>query len=49
MRPSIVLIMSCVILALAGCTGPGRYPATGAECNPNDPVQDMDTPYCPPT
>jgi len=48
MRLSVFLLMSCAVLALAGCAGPGRYPITGAECGPDDPVLDMDVPNCPP-
>ena len=34
------------ILALAACEGPDRYPVSGEECNPDDPVQDLDAADC---
>ncbi|SHH19904.1 hypothetical protein [Marivita hallyeonensis] len=34
------------ILAMSGCTEPDTYPVTGIECDPNDPVQDMDASEC---
>jgi len=41
-------MVSCAILALAGCAEQERYPVTGIECGPDDPVLDMDAPGCPP-
>ena len=33
-------------LAVSGCYGPGRYPVTGTECGPDDPVKDINVPAC---
>ncbi|PUB16186.1 hypothetical protein DFP92_10339 [Yoonia sediminilitoris] len=34
------------LLAVAGCSEPGRYPVSGEECAPTDPVQDMRASDC---
>lgn len=37
-----------VVLFVAGCTEQGVYPISGDRCGPNDPVQNMSVPDCPP-
>jgi hypothetical protein len=36
-----------VVLLLAACSTAERYPLTGEECAPGDPVQRLDVPPCP--
>ena len=33
-------------LFLTACAEPGRYPVTGAECGPDDPVKTLDASDC---
>ena len=33
-------------LLLAACTEPGRYPVSGEECGPDDPVKSLDASDC---
>ncbi len=40
------LSLFALTLALLGCAEPGRYPVSGQECAPTDPVLDMDTADC---
>lgn len=37
-----------LLLGLAACAEEGRYPLTGEECGPEDPVTGMTAPDCPP-
>lgn len=34
------------VLLLANCAQEGRYPISGAECGPNDPVLSLDAADC---
>ncbi len=43
------LFLTLATLVLAGCAGPGRYPVSGQECSPDDPVLDITVPPCPPS
>ena len=40
------LLPLLMILFLASCAEEGRYPLSGEECSPNDPVLTMDAPDC---
>ncbi|MEI4232250.1 hypothetical protein [Roseovarius sp. D22-M7] len=42
---SIVKLASVLgtVLLVAGCATPDRYPVSGEECGPEDPVRTMDT------
>ena len=40
-----LLITLCAML-LAACAAPGRYPVSGAECDPDDLVQGLDASDC---
>jgi hypothetical protein len=37
------------LLLLAACAETGTYPLTGAACDPDDPVLDLNAPPCPPS
>ena len=40
------IALVALTLAVTGCAEPGRYPVSGDECGPNDPVLDMKAPDC---
>ncbi|MGB8812621.1 MAG: hypothetical protein WCC57_05495 [Paracoccaceae bacterium] len=46
MKQKIQLLVFAMMFAVAGCADPGRYPVSGEECGPNDPVLDMSAPDC---
>ncbi len=41
-RPLVILLAAFATAALAGCTDDKRYPLSGEECAPGDPVQSVD-------
>jgi hypothetical protein len=43
-----LLTVAALLAALAACTETNRYPISGEECSPDDPVQTLDAPECPP-
>lgn len=44
-----ILFLGCIsALLLAACSPEGRYPVSGEECGPTDPVKEMSVPDCPP-
>lgn len=43
------LALATLFAALAACTETDRYPVTGEECTPGDPVQEIDATFCPPS
>ena len=49
MKFASLLLMFVVLLGAAGCTDPGRYPISGEECKPDDPVLDLDANDCLPS
>lgn len=40
------IVMISMTLGVVGCAEPGRYPITGEECKPDDPVKDLSAPDC---
>jgi len=46
MPPILPLAALAAALLLAACTEPGRYPLTGAACDPGDPVLTLDAGDC---
>ena len=44
--PKIFLLVTLTALLLSACAEPGRYPVSGAECDPDDPVQGLDASDC---
>ncbi|SPH25144.1 hypothetical protein DEA8626_04180 [Defluviimonas aquaemixtae] len=48
MTKTFPLIALSLSLLLFGCAEPGRYPISGEECAPTDPVMDLDAADCMP-
>lgn len=48
MKIGLVISLISVVTILSGCAEEDRYPISGEECGPNDPVKDMSVPNCPP-
>lgn len=46
MKRIVQILMISMTLVMAGCAEPGRYPVTGEECKPDDPVKDLSAPDC---
>ena len=46
MTISKIIALTLASLLLLGCEGPGKYPVTGEECGPNDPVKDLSAADC---
>lgn len=48
MKRIFLLVMCIALSGLAGCDDPDRYPISGQECSPDDPVMDLDPSGCTP-
>lgn len=46
MKRLVQITLLATTLGLMGCAEPGRYPISGEECGPADPVLDMTVPDC---
>lgn len=46
MRPVCLTVALCLAFMLAGCENEGKYPISGEECGPDDPVQSLDASDC---
>jgi hypothetical protein len=46
MKRLVQIALIAVSLGLTGCAEPGYYPLSGEECQPNDPVMDLDASDC---
>jgi hypothetical protein len=46
MKPVCLTTAFCLVLVLAGCENEGKYPISGQECDPGDPVQSMGESDC---
>lgn len=46
MKQLIRIWLLSLTLGVPGCSEPGHYPITGADCGPNDPVQEMSAANC---
>lgn len=43
-----IIAAAAVFAMLSACTDADRYPVSGEECAPGDPVQEVDATYCAP-
>jgi hypothetical protein len=48
MRLYLIIALLCSPLVLSGCEDDGKYPVSGEECGPNDPVKTLDASDCTP-
>lgn len=48
MKPIIILFAATFALALGACVPEGRYPVSGEECGPDDPVKGISPEDCAP-
>ncbi|MFG5383301.1 hypothetical protein ACEWPN_19260 [Yoonia sp. R2-816] len=46
MKHLILTLSIAIAFILAGCAETGRYPVSGEECGPNDPVLSLDASDC---
>ena len=46
MNRLVQVFLIAVALGISGCAEPGRYPVSGEECGPQDPVLDLDAADC---
>ncbi len=44
-----ILALCTILTALAACAEQTQYPVSGEECAAGDPVQEIDTTFCPPS
>ncbi|MFY0690559.1 MAG: hypothetical protein JXR14_01400 [Paracoccaceae bacterium] len=47
MTKPMLFLAGMTALFLAACSSEGRYPVSGDECGPTDPVKEMSVPDCP--
>jgi hypothetical protein len=40
------MLLFSATLGILGCAEPGRYPVSGLECKPDDPVKDLSAADC---
>lgn len=41
-RLTMMLFALCAAAFLSGCEGPDKYPISGEDCGPDDPVKELD-------
>jgi hypothetical protein len=41
-----ILCLLCALLVMGACENEGKYPITGEDCGPEDPVQSLDAADC---
>ncbi|WP_158284686.1 hypothetical protein [Oricola cellulosilytica] len=49
MKAAANVLAGLALLLVVGCATDGRYPISGEECGPDDPVKTMSAPLCPET
>lgn len=46
MKRLVQIVLISATLGISGCAEPGKYPASGEECKPTDPVKDLSAADC---